>query len=41
MTIKELDDKAFQSLKKAQSLGLNNPSIEKELRWLRDNVGLF
>ena len=32
---------AFQSLKKAQSLGLNNPSIEKELRWLRDNVGLF
>lgn len=32
---------AFQSLKKAQSLGLNNPSIEKELLWLRNNVGLF
>ena len=31
---------AFNALKKAQSLGLNNPSIEKELRWLRDNVGL-
>lgn len=32
---------AFNALKKAQSLGLNNPSIEKELRWLRDNVGLY
>lgn len=32
---------AFQSLKKAQSLGLNNPSIEKELLWLRNNIGLF
>lgn len=32
---------AFQALKKAQSLGLNNPSIEKELLWLRNNVGLF
>ena len=31
---------AFNALKKAQSLGLNNPSIEKELRWLRDNIGL-
>ncbi len=34
-------NKAFQCLKKAQSLGLTNPSIERELRWLRDNVGLF
>ncbi len=34
-------DKAFRCLKKAQSLGLTNPSIEKELRWLRDNVGLY
>lgn len=34
-------DKAFQCLRTAQSLGLNNPSIERELRWLRDNVGLF
>ena len=25
---------AFYALKKAQSLGLNNPSIEKELNWL-------
>ena len=32
---------AFHALKKAQSLGLNNPSIEKELLWLRNNVGLF
>lgn len=31
---------AFNCLKKAQSLGLNNPSIEKELLWLRNNVGL-
>ena len=34
-------DKAFRCLKMAQSLGLTNPSIEKELRWLRDNVGLY
>ena len=34
-------NEAFQSLKKAQSLGLNNPSIEKELAWLRNNVGLY
>lgn len=34
-------NEAFQSLKKAQSLGLNNPSIEKELLWLRNNIGLF
>ena len=32
---------AFQCLKKAQSLGLTNPSIEKELQWLRNNVGLY
>ena len=32
---------AFQCLKKAQSLGLNNPSIEKELQWLRNNIGLY
>lgn len=32
---------AFQSLKKAQSLGLNNPSIEKELAWLKNNIGLY
>lgn len=31
---------AFQALKKAQSLGLNNPSIEKELLWLKNNIGL-
>lgn len=34
-------NEAFQCLKKAQSLGLNNPSIEKELNWLRNNVGLY
>lgn len=32
---------AFASLKKAQALGLNNPSIEKELNWLRIHQGLF
>ena len=31
---------AFNALKKAQQLGLNNPSIEKELLWLRNNKGL-
>lgn len=31
---------AFNALKKAQQLGLNNPSIEKELLWLRNNQGL-
>ena len=31
---------AFNALKKAQSLGLNNASIEKELIWLRNNKGL-
>ena len=28
-------------LKKAMSMGLNNPSIQKELMWLRNNKGLF
>lgn len=32
---------AFNALKKAQQLGLNNPSIEKELLWLRNNQGLL
>ena len=32
---------AFNALKKAQSLGLNNPSIEKELLWLRNNQGIY
>lgn len=32
---------AFHALKKAQSLGLNNPSIEKELLWLKNNIGLY
>lgn len=32
---------AFQCLKKAQGLGLNNPSIERELNWLKNNVGLY
>lgn len=32
---------AFNALKKAQSMGLNNPSIEKELLWLRNNQGLY
>lgn len=34
-------NEAFQCLKRAQSLGLNNPSIEKELLWLKNNVGLY
>ena len=33
-------EKAFQCLKKAQRLGLTNPSIERELLWLRINQGL-
>lgn len=33
-------EKALQCLKKAQSLGLSNPSIERELLWLRTNKGL-
>lgn len=33
--------KAFQCLKKAKSLGLTNPSIERELNWLKVNKGLF
>lgn len=32
---------AFYALKKAKSLGLNNPSIEKELNWLKNNIGLY
>lgn len=32
---------AFNALKKAQSLGLNNASIERELLWLRNNKGLY
>ncbi len=32
---------AFNALKKAQQLGLNNSSIEKELLWLRNNQGLY
>lgn len=32
---------AFNALKKAQQLGLNNPSIDKELMWLRNNKGLY
>lgn len=32
---------AFNALKKAQSLGLNNPNIEKELLWLRNNQGIY
>lgn len=32
---------AFNALKKAQQLGFNNPSIEKELLWLRNNKGLY
>ena len=34
-------NEAFQCLKKAQRLGLNNPSIEQELLWLKNNIGLF
>ena len=34
-------NEAFRCLKKAQTLGLNNPSIERELLWLKNNVGLF
>lgn len=33
--------KAFQCLKKAQSLGLYNASIDKELRWLKEHKGIF
>ena len=32
--------KAYQCLKKAQSLGLDNPSIQRELQWLRINQGI-
>ena len=32
---------AFKYLKKAQAMGLTNASIERELAWLRNNVGLY
>lgn len=32
---------AFQYLSKAKEMGLTNPSIEKELLWLRNNVGIY
>ena len=32
---------AFRCLKRAQALGLTNPSIENELQWLRINAGLY
>ena len=32
---------AFTCLKKAQAMGLTNASIERELQWLRNNVGLY
>lgn len=32
---------AFTCLKKAQAMGLTNASIERELLWLRNNVGLY
>lgn len=32
--------KAFEYLMKAKSLGLSNASIEKELLWLKNNVGM-
>ena len=34
-------NKAYQCFKKAQSLGLSNPSIERELLWLKTNKGIF
>lgn len=34
-------NEAFYALKKAQSLGLNNATIEKELLWLKNNIGLY
>lgn len=33
--------KAFEYLMKAKKLGLSNTSIERELRWLRNNVGIY
>jgi tetratricopeptide (TPR) repeat protein len=36
-----LYQEAFNCLKKAQAMGLTNPSIERELLWLRNNVGLY
>lgn len=34
-------EKAFRYLKKAQGLGLTNLSIERELNWLKNNIGLY
>lgn len=34
-------EEAFHALKRAQRLVLNNPSIEKELIWIRDHAGLY
>lgn len=31
---------AYQCLKKAQAMGLNNPTIQQELQWLHNNIGL-
>ena len=35
-----LYDKAFFNLKKAKEMGLRNESIERELLWLKNNIGL-
>lgn len=32
--------KAYECLTKAQSLGLYNPSIERDLQWLKNNIGI-
>lgn len=32
---------ALDYLKRAKSMGLSNPSIEKELQWLRNNMGIY
>lgn len=32
---------AYQYLSKAKEMGLTNPSIEKELLWLRNTIGLY
>ena len=34
-------DKAFFNLKKAKEMGLRNESIERELLWLKNKIGLF
>lgn len=33
--------KAFDCLMKAKSFGLSNASIERELLWLRNNIGIY